>query len=172
MVTVESTRRKYKKLLELHMKVPQKALRLIFFLSAWLMVFHIFDWYQIWAFKSHSSSFKTHTGIIYHCNRKISNFVKIQTLTDQSLWSWKSVLFHIDTMDEVKLPKWRTLRLKNCANFHFSRPHTPLEQHTEKVKLQLNLLLCKGNNYTKYFSFELDKLAKRSLNQLNDHFIE
>ena len=31
MVTVESTRRKYKKLLELHMKVPQKALRLIFF---------------------------------------------------------------------------------------------------------------------------------------------
>ena len=33
MVTVESTRRKYKKLLELHMKVPQKALRLIFSLS-------------------------------------------------------------------------------------------------------------------------------------------
>ena len=129
-------RRKYKKLLELHMKVPQKALRLLFF--------HIFDWYQIWAFKSHSSSFKTHTGITYHCNiREIRNFVKIQTLTDQSLWSWKSVLFHIDTMDEVKLPKWRTLRLKNCANFHFSRPHTPLEQHTEKVKLEFNLFLCK-----------------------------
>ena len=33
MVTVESTRRKYKKLLELHMKVPQKAPDSWFFIS-------------------------------------------------------------------------------------------------------------------------------------------